>query len=385
MSDLPGFQPRTLPFRMQIHHGLFSLAVLDDAMQNADALAATPFQSAPWIRAYLSQVEPDAEFCLVDLESAGARLLLPLVISAFGPLRVADIPGSKHASFHAPVIVDAGVAFRVEPLRQAMTMAGKALKLDAFILRDGPETVAGHPNPLLALPCQPSPNSVAMLTLGADAEAVMAQLTEKDDRKKRQKRRQKERKLSEFGDLHARWAQSEEERAAALLALHRWKSDRFHAQGIQDPFESDAMARFLRLASAGDAPALRLFTLWVGTRLIAVMLGATDGRHFSGMANAHDPDPEISRSSPGEVLLMHLLPALCHEGFTGFDLGAGEARYKAQFCPEIIALRDCTLAISFRGRIGARMFLILRAIKRQIKQSPAAMSMLGRMRRLRSR
>ena len=141
------------------------------------------------------------------------------------------------------------------------------------------------------------------------------------------------------------------------------------------------MQAFLQNGSAGRQAPLRIFALSAGERLVAVMVCAIDRRACSGMVNAHDPDPEIAKTSPGEQLLMHLLRRLCAEGFRQFDLGIGEARYKAHFCPEPVALIDAALAITAKGHVAALVFLAMRRLKRRVKQDPRLWSLVMRYRR----
>lgn len=337
----------------------------------------TPFQQAAWLSSLLGATGATDAFRVVEIDAAGGSVLLPLEAGRLGPFRVADIAGGKQASFH-------GVAMRGEPIlppdafRAALREAGEALGLDAFTFRDAPISWLGEAHPFASLAARPSPSAGWAVTLEAECETLFARLSNREDRKKQ---RYKANKLAQIGPVTGGWITDEAEISEALTKLFAWKAARFGAVGIDNPFEDPAMQAFLRAGSAGRQAPLRIFALSAGERLVAVMVCAIDGRACSGMVNAHDPDPEIAKTSPGEQLLMHLLRRLCAEGFRQFDLGIGEARYKAHFCPEPVALIDAALAISAKGRLAALLFVAMRRLKRRVKQDPRLWALVMRYRR----
>lgn len=336
--------------------------------------ALTPFQSADWLAAFLRATGGTEAFRIVALESTSGAVLLPLEIRRLGPFRVADIAGGKQASFHGALLQGAP-AFSARDLRRALAEAGRTLRLDAFTLTDAPENWRGERHPLSILPRRSSPSSGWCVTLDNDCAALLARLSDREDRKKQ---RYKANKLAAFGPVKASWITDKAAREAALAKLFEWKAERFGAVGIDNPFAEPALEDFLRQASATS---LRVFGLSAGKRLVAVMVCASDGQACSGMVNAHDPDPEIAKTSPGEQLLLHLLPALCAEGFAQFDLGVGEARYKAHFCPEPVPLFDAAIAVSLQGHLAARLFLAMRGLKRRVKQDPRLWALVTRYRK----
>jgi CelD/BcsL family acetyltransferase involved in cellulose biosynthesis len=338
---------------------------------------ALPFQSSAWLDAFAHGF--NVEIRMLTLRERDATCTLPLTISRLGPFRVADIAGAKHASFHAPIIsgeISAGA------LRDGLLAEAKNLGLDALTITDSPQHIDGAPNPLLGLGHQPSPSFSAELSIKETPDALMLRLLDQNNRKKL---RQKEKKLSEsYGALRSEFASSDSEIAAALAALQHWKAIRFGAKGIDDPFASAEAQRFLEFATAGPVPSVRLFTLHAGERLIAVMAGAMNERRFSGMANAHDPDHAVMKSSPGDLLIASLVQRLAADGVRAFDLGVGEARYKSRWCPDVLPLVDCALPISAKGRIAVALFFALRRAKRVVKQNPMLMGLVARLRALRA-
>ncbi len=92
---------------------------------------------------------------------------------------------------------------------------------------------------------------------------------------------------------------------------------------------------------------------WRSTgRPIAILAAGLNGERLQGLFNAFDPDPEIAKSSPGDLLLTRVLRDACARGLKCFDLGLGEARYKAMFCGEREAMADVVFAATSLGGAG---------------------------------
>jgi CelD/BcsL family acetyltransferase involved in cellulose biosynthesis len=355
-----------------IHEGeaaLSRLAATDGAI--------TPFQQARFLEPLLQETGTLGSFRLIEIAAGGGAILVPVSIAPKGFFRLADIAGGKQASFHA-TILEGNPAISAKALREGLILAGRAIRIDAFTFTDCPLSYDGKDNPLTILSRQPAPSSGWKLALEGDAEQILARLSDRDDRKKL---RQKANKLAAFGPVRAGWAETTETRKSAFEALFRWKAARFGTAGIDDPFADDAIRAFL--VRTADIGALRLFTLSAGDRLVAVLAGLSGKGCFSGMLNGHDAEADIARTSPGEQLIVHLIRALSAENLRHFDLGTGEARYKAHYCPEQIALVDCAVAVSAKGFLAARLFLAARGAKRVIKQSPRLMGWVARARRFR--
>lgn len=368
---MPATYAEKKPFR--IHEGEAALSRLAGTEG-----PITPFQQARFLALLLRETGTLASFRLIEIAAGSGAILVPVSLTRRGLFRLADIAGGKQASFHA-AILEGDPAISARALREGLILAGRAIGIDAFTFTDCPLSYDGRDNPLTILHRQASPSSGWKLTLDGEAEEILARLSDRDDRKKL---RQKTNKLAAFGAIRAGWAETTEARQAAFEALFRWKAARFGAAGIDDPFADDAIRAFL--VKSAETGAVRLFTLSAGNRLVAVLAGLAGKGCFSGMLNGHDADADIARTSPGEQLIVHLIRALSAENFRHFDLGTGEARYKAHYCPERLALVDCAVAVSAKGFLAARLFLAARGLKRIIKQSPKLMGWVARARRFRS-
>ena len=101
------------------------------------------------------------------------------------------------------------------------------------------------------------------------------------------------------------------------------------------------------------------------------------------MMTSFDADPDVSRFSPGDLLLQHLVRDQTARGRQSFDLGVGEARYKASICDETIELVETMLPMTLRGRAYGAVRVGLTRAKRRIKRDPRLFAAMTRLRKLR--
>ncbi len=349
------------------------------ARLGSEHAVATPFQTAGWISAFLEAHAMLEDFRLVELrDSTGNALLLPLVLHRQVGAVLAGKIGGAHASYFLPVTVGEIAGWDTGAIRNALKQAAAEAGIDALLLADSPLVWAGKPNPLAFLTQHPAPGNGAMLTLQPDVEALLNRLSDRDARKKL---RQKAGKLAATGVLEFGWVREPE---AALALYYRWKAAQFASQGIPDAFAAPEIRQFLHLATTGATPAIHLYALTAGGRMLAILGGALSGeadsnRHFSGMFTAYDP--EFSRLSPGEILVSELVRQLASEGVQRLDLGVGEARYKAHYCPELIALVDLALPVTGYGRIASVFWFAARGLKRLVKHNATLLGLLKRFRK----
>jgi CelD/BcsL family acetyltransferase involved in cellulose biosynthesis len=156
------------------------------------------------------------------------------------------------------------------------------------------------------------------------------------------------------------------------------------ALAAADAHESaEAQAFVKRLALCGlaeGAPRLELHALALADRVVATFGALSAGDRLSGLFISYDADPEIARSSPGELMVRAVVREAIARGFATFDLGVGEARYKDDACEAEEALFDSAFAFTARGRVAALAFKLKQRAKRRIKRSPRLLALFTRLR-----
>lgn len=346
---------------------------------------ATPYQAYDWIASFAATVgraqAMDLRFVQV-LGPAGETLaMLPLVITRRHGTRFAEFIGGKHANYHMAMFETAFAQALDATTSQALLLAiGETLAdIDAFVFINQPTHWNGVANPFALLAASASPSLVYKLKLIAGApDATLRRSMSKHARKKLTTKRNRFAELGPSALVRATDVAGIERILGAFL---RQKAARFAMMGVPDPFADPSVKAFLRQAALDDGvhpPAIELYSLDLAGRCVATYVAAQLGDHISGMATSFDMTSDAARFSPGELLLLDLISAKCHEGLEIFDLGVGEARYKTTICDDSDRLVDTFLPLTAKGRGYAWFSRAKRAVKRRIKASPLALKVAQR-------
>lgn len=321
------------------------------------------------------KVEP---FFVVARDASGAPIaLLPLGLFRFGPLRVAQFLGAKHANYNLGLF-RADCAFSADDLRLLLREAARRAKRGPHLYRllNLPLRWRSE-NPLALLPHRPAASSAYATSLGEDADAWLAARLSADTRKKLRK---KEKRLAGMGALRYFRAENGGDAKKILDAFFEQKSQRY--AGLAD--ESELLAQrafYAALTTPGEAGAAELHALALGERIVATLAAGLNGGRLQGMFNSFDADPEIAKSSPGDILLTYVLRDACARKIRIFDLGVGDARYKTTFCDEVEGMADALVGMGATGFVARPLFAAAQATKAAIKRNPRLHALAARLRR----
>jgi CelD/BcsL family acetyltransferase involved in cellulose biosynthesis len=344
----------------------------------------SPYQAYDFVSKWFETVGREERLeplTVVARDAAGRPLaLLPLATTTRGPLRIALFQCGRESNFNLGLFRPCA-GFDEKAARGLLLEAARQAPAppDLYYLRNQPRRFDGADNPLAFVTARPSASFAYGASLPSDETALMARFS-KDARKKLRK---KEARLAEMGALRYEHGASGARAIEIARALIRQKSERLAAIGVKSDFESEAMRAFLERAcvATGDG-ALETHALALDGRVVAAYMGLVHGGRFSALLNSFDMDDDIARSSPGDLLLHALLRDLVARGFTHFDLGAGEARYKDSVCDETIELCDVILPVTLKGALAAPAFSAYLRAKRKIKQTPWMARLVARVRAL---
>lgn len=342
---------------------------------------ATPYQSADFVEAWLrtigrsQSIRPTIVVVHDDLGKISA--ILPLGVRRRMGIAVAEFAGGKHANFHMGVY-RRGLAVDADAVTGLLRRVAAAVRFDAVTFVNQPRIWQGMVNPLATLKGQDSPS----LGHAADLSGGFTRWLETHYSKAAQKKlRKKTRRLEERAPVSFIVARDKATAAAVLAAFFAHKKARSEATRLANDFDDSEAARFLEIAATeglarGEA-IIELHALRCGERIIAVFGGVAHAGRFCGMIISYDHDPEIARSSPGELLIHAMIRDLIARGFSTFDLGVGEARYKDACCERTEALFDTAIGFTLPGRVASVCFLLVRRAKRWVKQTPWAWSLIA--------
>ena len=348
---------------------------------------ASPYQSYGFVDAWLRTtgraraVEP--MIVVARDETGRANAVLPLGRLRLGPVCAAEFLGGADANFKMglfrPGLAASSQAI-VELLRRAARMTTP--RVDFFWLTDQPLSWQGAVNPMATLPRRPSPSFGHKTALNQDFDVW---LKSHYSREAQRKLRKKTRRLHEIGPIAHAVARDEASAREILAAFLGQKAARMRALGLANAYESPQTARFFEVAAtenlAQGTPTIELHALRSGDRIVAAFGGLAQADRFCGMFLSHDADAEISRCSPGQLMVLETIRDLTARGFATFDLGVGEARYKDENCEADEPLFDAAVAVTAVGRFFAATALLERRIKRWTKQTPWAHALAERLRR----
>jgi CelD/BcsL family acetyltransferase involved in cellulose biosynthesis len=337
----------------------------------------------PWLETLGAARKIEPLFVLAKDRQEQALALLCLGLERHGFFRSAVFLGGRESNFNLGLFRP-GAGFAATDILALLRAAAEALgpeAPDVFLLKNQPLEWEKVQNPFARLPHRASPSFAYETALANDGEAFLAGKLSKETRKKLRK---KEARLSAMGPVGLITNETEEETRKILDTFFAEKIARFEEQAIDADFSNPATKAFfdrLSRPTASGKPWLEFYGLTLGTRIIATYAGAVYRGRFSAMVNSFDTDTEIAKSSPGDLLLMKLLARQCERGLASFDLGIGEARYKATYCDTAIPLFDVVLARGPKGHVFAAYHGIHARFKRAIKRNPRVFAILRRWKR----
>ena len=343
---------------------------------------ATPYQSPVFVETWLrtmGQAHAIQPLIVVVRDETGRpSAILPLGVKRVMGARLAEFVGDKHANFHMGVY-RRDLAVDRETIVDLLRRVASAAHIDAYLFVNQPPVWQDRANPFAALPQQESPSLGHATQLH---ENYRAWLDAHYSNAAQKKLRKKARRLAEISATAFVNARDEATAATLLATFFAHKSAQAKEIGFSNDFEDVGAVRFLdaaaRESAADGRPLIELYGLRCGERIIAVFGGLARAGRFCGMITSYDQDPEIARSSPGELLIQDVIRDLTMRGFTTFDLGVGEARYKNACCEIEEPLFDTAMGFTLRGRIAAALFWYARGFKHWVKRRPWAWSIVAK-------
>ncbi|MEJ0052237.1 MAG: GNAT family N-acetyltransferase [Methylovirgula sp.] len=395
MSSVIDFYPSTAARRLRLVEGVtgrvFAKVEVHRALDAVEAdwaelevlASASIYQTrafvVPWLET-LGAARKIAPLFVTAKDSFGRTIaLLCLGVRSYGWFRVASFLGGRESNFNFGLFRP-GSHFSPADLRallrEAAKVAGKHAP-DVFVLKNQPYEWNNAQNPFAFLPHRPSPSAAYATELGSDAAAFLKSKLSKDTQKKLRK---KEARLAEMGPVELITGEDPENARLILDAFFFEKIRRCEEKAITSDFAAPSMRSFFESLCRHENTSanrwLELYGLALGGRIIATYIGAAHGGHFSAMVNSFDSDPEIAKSSPGDLLLMKLIAAQCTDDRTSFDLGIGEARYKMTYCDIKVPLFDIVMPLGAKGYAVAARQAICSRLKTAIKERPQVFAAL---------
>ncbi|MGE0844828.1 MAG: GNAT family N-acetyltransferase [Flavobacteriaceae bacterium] len=335
---------------------------------------STLYQNPAMGALYAAHIAPaeglEAKFALLRDASGAPALLMPMELSAHTGVRIAETLGGKHCNYLMPLMAK-GLARSVSgaELEEMIRRCGAAAGADIVALRNLPKEWDGAETPYARLRHQASPSFAYSTPLVADPEANLQALRSSSARRRL---RRYMRRLEEMGDVVIERCREVQDAEAAMETYFAQKHERMKTLGLKNVFDLEHVRAFymaLCRAEAGDGGHLDLYRLRVGADVAAIWAGIHHGTRWSGMITSFDQE-KFGTLHAAEIMIMMMLADLCRRGFTSFDLGIGEARYKNDWCSTADELIDIFVPVTAKGRIAAPLLAAAYRAKRYVKQNP---------------
>lgn len=330
------------------------------------------FQHFWWLKSWheiTAKSDPVEAYIVVVEDQLGEPLmLLPLGIQRRGFATCLVWLGGVLSDYHGPVLHRQFSTLVDESVFTAIWRDVKASlpRFDVVVFEKQPDFIGAQKNPFLALSSQAHPSDAHYTELSGSLETF---ISSKRSKKSTNTEKRKERRLAEHGQIQFVTAGNDAEVNALLPVLMDQKSIGYRKLGVSDLFEDPDTRKFIEYLSANHNKSLVLLCgLKVGERMAATFWGLVYKHRLYYLLPAYEHD-DLTRFSPGNILLRHIFDWSFSNGVRIFDFTVGDEPYKKFWCDHLTKLYDHFEAASVKGYCYVLMLRTQRKVKRRIKRS----------------
>jgi CelD/BcsL family acetyltransferase involved in cellulose biosynthesis len=299
-------------------------------------------------------------------------MLLPLGVRKVGLARVLSWLGGDITGYHGPLIAGScpsellGADFPALWWRAMREVPA----FDYVHLERQPPKVGTLNNPCLQLGESISAFSSPVLDL---SDEWSEEYPLRASRKSRETDRRKVRRMAQHGDVEFVVAKDAQAADRIIDALVVQKSRWLGEQGLADLFGDGSHERFLRHMARAHADLLHISAITVGGKIWATHWAlACDGTFYYWFASYEEG--ELTRFSPGDMLVRSLMEWSTNHDIHVFDFGVGSQAYKNRWADRHVPLHECVLPRSGLGRLYVIAARTNRWLRRTIKESPRVLA-----------
>ena len=293
---------------------------------------ATPFQTPEWLLTWWTHFGSGKPHVLVFRNEGRAAGVAPCFLHSWNGRRQLTLIGSGVTDYLDPLLDPRYIEQILDQLKQHLI--GWA-EWDVCDWQD-----LGADSPLCALGGSREDTPGSRIGLSGSFEDFLAKRP-KDLRRNLRRYREKAQALGTIRFTIDREARSD--LLSALIDLH---AARWRAAGQDGTIEANRAGGFLRevagLLSRGDG--LRIFTLWLGERVAAIILALRNTTTVFSYLSAFDPQYEIFGF--GRELLARAIRYAHEQGYQYWDFLRGDEPYKFSWGAEPVPKRRLIMSRS---------------------------------------
>ncbi|MCH9766128.1 MAG: GNAT family N-acetyltransferase, partial [Alphaproteobacteria bacterium] len=340
----------------------------------------SPFQKFEWLQSYYTTFDSGDETELAIMvgenEDGVPVALLPLCIRKRWGVRTLEWIGQHLNDYNAPIVASQllGDGDRFATAQAWDDIIARIGGVDVISLLRQPCVLSGMQNPFAHFSSDIEASSAHALKLGSDWPSFAKSTFSKSTLRRL---KEKSRKLSKQGHVSYTWHRSQEDRDQAVSRILEWKCQQLVATGARNAFEDRRSTEFLTRAADSCGDALQIITLDLDGFPIAGIITLTAGNGPIIYVMAYDQGPH-SRSSPGMILLHHVIETAINDNQKMLDFSVGDEPYKVALCNSKTEMRQTIKGCSAQGKIVAKLLQGRLRLKRKIKQSDSMMKLLQR-------
>jgi CelD/BcsL family acetyltransferase involved in cellulose biosynthesis len=303
--------------------------------QHVSPVMLSPFLSLAFAQA-VGRHRPGARVAVVE-EAGEIQAFLPFeLVSRTMAVPIGSPMNDLHGFIHSGAVIDARSVVKQAGLRGwrfGQAPAGQ----DALV----PYHYAG------------TAADASAIDLSGGYESYFASRTKSLSTKITRQRRSLARRV---GPVSLEWQSARP--GESLRQLIAWKSGKYH--GTKTLFSDPSASRILEQAGSAENEYCRgiVSVLRAGQRPVAINLGLTGPRGLTGWFAAYDP--ELSRFSPGTMLVLAVAEEAASRGITYFDLGYGQDSYKLRLANTSYPVAGGAVWVSRTERAARRLYRQLR-------------------------
>jgi CelD/BcsL family acetyltransferase involved in cellulose biosynthesis len=259
---------------------------------------------------------------------------------------------------------------------EALRAAGPA---DAVLLERQVGDLQGLPNPFAGGRVQLNPSGAYQTRLGGDWNAYY---TGKRAKSSRRTDARKLKKLEGIGEVRIVLGAGPQELARIMPVLYEQKRIGLAERGVADLFATEPVRRFYAAVAERPFPEgpSHVAALYCGEEIVACNWGLVRGDRYYYVMHAY-AEGEIARTSPGRILMYHLMQWSIAHRIELFDFTVGNEPYKEQWCEEIHPLYVLSAPRTPQGLPAALADSGTIALKRLIKTNPVLWDAAQKIRR----
>ncbi|NOZ32550.1 MAG: GNAT family N-acetyltransferase [Alphaproteobacteria bacterium] len=198
-------------------------------------------------------------------------------------------------------------------------------------------------------------------------------------RKRRKRDRQQGAKLALLGDIEFGVARPDEY-DHVLKTMFAQKAARFADLGITDPFANEKVRGFYHdIIAHSQALEAKIFVLRLNGEIVAVRYCLGRDKELYALISSMSENRELQSGSPGKQSLFRIVQTIFDEGYRSYDLGAGQADEKRNWCNREIAVAHYFFPKTATGWVFMAAQRALDFAKRKVKTDARLLTLYKRL------